>query len=129
MILANQVQFTALTKHTASRLDGVVAITGVISDKGSGVGSNGTVEVVLTIEIGVSSSSDHTVGFGIKVGIGSDLENMEVCLGIVPATAVITASSQLNVAAPISPIGRGHLSPVSSVVQVSYAIKPPVLFF
>ena len=128
VVLANQVRFTASTKHIAIGLGSAVAVIGVGFTGGNGVGSGGEVKVVLIAEIGVSFNSNYNIGSNVEIDIVGDLRNAEVCLGVMPATAAGSAFSWLNIAMPISSISRSHLTLVSSMVQVDQASKTPVLF-
>lgn len=59
--------------------------------------------------------TEISIGFVLEVGAGGDLGDAEVWLGAVLAAEAGLASSPLNIAATISPIGRGHPTSVSSV--------------
>lgn len=83
-MLANQVRFTAPTKHITGGLDSAIAVTGVGSVGGNDMGSGGGVGVVPIAEIDMSSGSDYGVSSSVEVHAGVDLEDTEVCLQYQP---------------------------------------------
>lgn len=77
-------RFTASTKYTTGELDGAIAVTGVGSIEGNDVSSGNGVGVVSIAKISMSSSSDYSVGFSVKVDTSVDLGDTKVCLQYQP---------------------------------------------
>lgn len=129
-IAANQVRFTATTKHTASAIGSAVAGTGVGSVGGNSMGFGKENGIGSGDKNDVGSNGNNSIGSGAEVNVGNNPENAIVCLGILSATAIDPAFSWFNVAVlTSSTAGYDHLTPLSSVVQMGWAIKPPVLLF
>lgn len=124
VISVNQVQFIAPTKNTADGLGDAVAVTSLSIVRGNDIGSDSRVRIVPVAEIGLSSDGKYDMGSGIEVGTGDNLEDAEVCLDAVLATAASPAFLRFNIAMPIFSISRGYLTSISSIVKVGQAIKP-----
>lgn len=122
VVAANQVRFTATTKHTADRISGVTAGTGIGVGGGNGMGSGGNNGMDSAKKVGVGSvgmgfGGNNDVGSGAEVGAGGNPRDPVVCLGTLSTTVIGPASSQFNVAVPTSPTaGHGHPISVSSMV-------------
>lgn len=137
MILANQVRFTTPIKHTSGEVDDDIMITSVGFIKSNSIDSDVTVEVIPIVNaiiifvarINVSSDGNYGMNGNVEIRANNNPEDVIVTLDIEPAMVTSQTSSQLNIIMPISFIGYSHLIPVSFIIQVEQAIKPPILFF
>lgn len=116
MILANQIQFTVMTKYTINELVGIITVTdwGFIEDKN--VNSNNKVRVVSVVEAGIISaikidmnfSGDYNINSNVKIDISDDPKDTVIYLSTVPATAAGLVFFQLNIATSTSYTAHNH---------------------